>query len=141
MCAREWRKRCHNPPTATASAAPAAAPQMRDRLDFISVGSLGNEKLGRDVQQARAADQLQIRQRQNRGEEYGKDYAQERRQAGAENEAPSSLPRRQSATCHRNHEGIVAGQQCVDEDDLTYGEPEGRVAELIDSGTKPIAPQ
>jgi hypothetical protein len=48
---------------------------------------------------------------------------------------------RQSAARHGNHNGVVAGQQSIDEDDLDYGEPEGSMAELIDPGIKPVSPQ
>jgi hypothetical protein len=48
---------------------------------------------------------------------------------------------RQSAARHGNHNGVVTGQQSIDEDDLDYGEPEDRMTDLIGPGIKPISPQ
>ena len=50
--------------------------------------------------------------------------------AGAEDHAPQSLFRRQSAARQRNHQRVVAGQQHVDPDDLADRDPERRLRHL-----------
>ena len=114
---------------------------MRGRFRFTLIGAFRDEKLGRNIQKRRAADELEVRQHHERGEDHGKNDPQKRGEAGAKDEPPAPLLLGQSAARHGNHNGVVTGQQSIDEDDLDYGEPKGRMAELIDPGIKPISPQ
>ena len=65
-----------------------------------------------------AADDLEIRQRHQRGDDDGEDDAQQHGDAGAEDHAPDALTRRQAAAGHRDDDGVVARQQDVDPADF-----------------------
>src|SRR5215472_17454894 len=114
---------------------------MAARREILSLGLLGDEKLGCNIQESRAVDQLEIGQQHQRCENDGEDDAQQCRQAGASNQTPTLLLLRQAAARHGDDDGVVAGQQDINENDLADGQPKCRVTELIDPGRKPGAPQ
>ena len=84
------------------------APQMRRRLDFVSVALVGHKKLGRDIQKRRPADQLEIRQRHETRDDRGENDAQEGGDADADEQSPATLVLPQSAARHGNDDGVVA---------------------------------
>jgi hypothetical protein len=104
---------------------------MRGGLDaLLAFLAIGDQQLGGNYQQRQAADQLQVRQLHQRRDDASEDDAQDHGGAGAEDHAPQALTRLQPATGQRDHQRIVAGEQNIDPDDLTDGDPEGRLMQI-----------
>ena len=71
-----------------------------------------------------AADQFEERIGHRLRDDEREDDAQQHRHAGAEHHAPQPLPRRQRHAGHGDDDGVVAGQDDVDADDLERSDPE-----------------
>ena len=101
------------------------------RLDLaLAVGVFGDE-LDRHPEQQRAADELEVRVGHRLRDDEREQHAQQHRDAGAEDHAPQPLPRRQRHAGHRDDDGVVAGQDDVDADDLQHRDPERRVQHVL----------
>src|SRR5579872_109439 len=100
-----------------------SVPERGAGRDFI-VLVFGHQQLGGNHKQRQTADQLQIRQRHQRGHDAREDDQEHHGDAGTDDHAPEPVPAVQAATGHRNYQRIVAGQQDVDPDDLANRQPE-----------------
>jgi hypothetical protein len=104
-------------------------PQVVDGLDMRLpvVLLLRVDELDGDPEQGDGAEDLQIGQGHHRRHYGGEEDAEPNSESGAENDAPQALARRQVAAGEGDDDGIVAGQQRIDPDDLEDREPEFRL--------------
>ena len=84
---------------------------------------LGHDELHRDPEQQHAADELEPGVAHRLRDDEGEQHAQQHRDAGAQDHAPEPLPRRQHAAGERDDDGVVAGENDVDADDLALPRP------------------
>ena len=94
------------------------APEVVAAFDGGLVGLVLDQQLDGDPQQQEATDQSQPGQLEHVGEDDGEEDAQADGRAGAKDDAPEALLGRQPSAGQRDDDGIVAGEQDVDPDDL-----------------------
>ncbi|KAG1086867.1 hypothetical protein G6F40_013847 [Rhizopus arrhizus] len=89
-----------------------------------------NQELDADPDEQQAAHDFQERDRQERQCESDQHDTQDDGARGAPQDALHALLGGQIATSQRDHDGVVAAQQDVDEDDLEYRCPTQRLEKL-----------
>ena len=106
------------------------APQGFAAFDSLAV-RIFRHQFDCDPEQKCAADQLEERIVHRLGDNQREDDAQQHGDAGAEHHAPQTLLRRQRHAGHGDHDGIIAGQDDIDADDLNRGDPERRLNDVL----------
>jgi hypothetical protein len=99
-------------------------------LDLVMGVFLGNQQLDTNPEQKHCAHDLQERHAQQRQGKGDQGDAQDDCARGTPQNALHALLGLKVATRQGDHDGIVAPQQNVDQDDLEYGGPAHRLQKL-----------
>jgi hypothetical protein len=78
------------------------------RFGLILVRLIGHQQFGRDVKQRDPANDFQIRERHQRRDDPGENYAKSYRDTCTKDHAPNPLSMRQAAAGHCDHHRVVA---------------------------------
>ena len=105
--------------------------QLVAALDVVVIVVIGSNQLDTDPDQQDGTHDLQEGQGQQHHGEGDQDDAQDDGAGRAVNDALAALLRWQLAAGKRNHDGVIAAQQNVDDDDLAQRDPEGRMGEKV----------
>ena len=107
------------------------SPHVGFRRDPVPVTLvLGNHQLDPDVQQQEPADELEIRDLQQRDDDQAEDDAEHHGRRAAADDGHLALGIWQRTAGERDHHGVVPGQEDIDSYDLHQVDPEPRGAQF-----------